>query len=58
MSEFQFSTVEEALEDLKNGKIILVADDEDRENERRYDLCSRICDDSKMLILWRHTLRA
>lgn len=33
MSEFQFSTVEEALENLKNGKIILVADDEDRENE-------------------------
>ena len=33
MSEFQFSTGEEALEDLKNGKIILVADDEDRENE-------------------------
>ena len=33
MSEFQFSTVEEALEDLKNGKIILVAYDEDRENE-------------------------
>lgn len=33
MSEFQFSTVKEALEDLKNGKIILVADDEDRENE-------------------------
>lgn len=25
MSEFQFSTVDEALEDLKNGKIILVA---------------------------------
>ncbi|MBP8836563.1 MAG: bifunctional 3,4-dihydroxy-2-butanone-4-phosphate synthase/GTP cyclohydrolase II [Lachnospira sp.] len=33
MSEFQFSMVDEALEDLKNGKIILVADDEDRENE-------------------------
>lgn len=33
MSELQFSTVDEALEDLKNGKIILVADDEDRENE-------------------------
>ena len=33
MSEFQFSTVDEALEDLKNGRIILVADDEDRENE-------------------------
>lgn len=29
----EFSTIEEALEDLKNGKIILVTDDEDRENE-------------------------
>lgn len=31
--EFTFSTVEEAISDLKNGKIILVTDDEDRENE-------------------------
>ena len=30
---FQFHTVEEALADLKNGKIILVTDDQDRENE-------------------------
>ncbi|MDE7310670.1 MAG: bifunctional 3,4-dihydroxy-2-butanone-4-phosphate synthase/GTP cyclohydrolase II [Eubacterium sp.] len=30
---FQFHTVEEALADLKNGKIILVTDDPDRENE-------------------------
>ncbi len=30
---FQFNTVEEALEDLRNGKIILVTDDCDRENE-------------------------
>ena len=30
---FQFNTVEEALEDLRNGKIILVTDDPDRENE-------------------------
>lgn len=30
---FKFNTVEEALEDLRNGKIILVTDDEDRENE-------------------------
>ncbi len=29
----QFHTVEEALEDLRNGKIILVTDDADRENE-------------------------
>ncbi|KPU44003.1 riboflavin biosynthesis protein RibBA [Oxobacter pfennigii] len=30
---FQFNTIEEALEDLRQGKIILVTDDEDRENE-------------------------
>jgi len=30
---FQFSTIEEALEDLRNGKIILVTDDPERENE-------------------------
>jgi len=30
---FQFHTVEEALADLKNGKIILVTDDPERENE-------------------------
>ena len=31
--EYTYNTVEEALEDLKNGKIILVTDDPDRENE-------------------------
>ena len=30
---FTFSTIPEALEDLRQGKIILVTDDEDRENE-------------------------
>ncbi len=30
---FTFSTVEQALEDLRNGKIVLVTDDPDRENE-------------------------
>lgn len=30
---FQFHTIEEALEDLRNGKIILATDDPDRENE-------------------------
>ncbi|MET3575195.1 bifunctional 3,4-dihydroxy-2-butanone-4-phosphate synthase/GTP cyclohydrolase II [Bhargavaea ullalensis] len=28
-----FSTIEEAIEDLKNGRLIIVTDDEDRENE-------------------------
>lgn len=29
----EFATVEEAIEDIKNGKMIVVVDDEDRENE-------------------------
>ena len=29
----QFNTIEEALEDYKKGKPLIVADDEDRENE-------------------------
>ena len=30
---FTFSTIEQALNDLRDGKIILVTDDPDRENE-------------------------
>ena len=33
MTNTYFSTIEEALEDFKNGKPLIVADDEDRENE-------------------------
>lgn len=31
--EIKFNTIEEAIEDFKNGKPVIVADDEDRENE-------------------------
>ncbi|HAD24076.1 MAG TPA: bifunctional 3,4-dihydroxy-2-butanone-4-phosphate synthase/GTP cyclohydrolase II, partial [Kandleria vitulina] len=33
MKEFRYGTIEQALEDLRQGKIIMVSDDEDRENE-------------------------
>jgi len=33
MTDFKFNTVEEAIEDIKKGKIIIVSDDDDRENE-------------------------
>lgn len=33
MAEIKFDTIEEALADLKAGKLIMVTDDEDRENE-------------------------
>lgn len=33
MEDFKYSTIEQALEDLRAGKVILVSDDPDRENE-------------------------
>ena len=42
---YQYNTIEEALRDLKEGKIVLVTDDPDRENEG--DLCGRVCDQRK-----------
>ena len=33
MNEIKLNTIEEAVEDLRNGKLIIVVDDEDRENE-------------------------
>ena len=33
MSEFKISTIEEALDDFREGKFVIVVDDEDRENE-------------------------
>lgn len=33
MSEFKLNTIDEALEDIRKGKVIIVVDDEDRENE-------------------------
>ena len=33
MSNIKLNTIEEAIEEIKNGKVIIVVDDEDRENE-------------------------
>jgi len=39
MNEFILNTIEEAIEDIRNGKILIVVDDEDRENEGDF-ICS------------------
>ena len=33
MSEFQFNTIEEAIEDVKQGKMVIVVDDGEKEND-------------------------
>ena len=33
MNDIRLNTIDEAIEDLRDGKLIIVVDDEDRENE-------------------------
>lgn len=42
MSDLRLNTIEEAIEDIKNGKVIVVVDDEDRENEGDF-ICAAEC---------------
>ncbi len=41
INNYQFNTVEEAIEDIKNGKLVIVVDDEDRENEGDFVTAAR-----------------
>ena len=43
----QFDTVEKALDELKQGHLILVTDDEDRENEGDLICAASFCHDRK-----------
>jgi 3,4-dihydroxy 2-butanone 4-phosphate synthase / GTP cyclohydrolase II len=42
MNQIKLNTIEEALEEIKNGKVIIVVDDEDRENEGDF-ICAAEC---------------
>ena len=42
MSEIKLDRIEDAIEDIKNGKVIIVVDDEDRENEGDF-ICAAEC---------------
>lgn len=41
-NDIELDTIEQALEDIKNGKVIIVVDDEDRENEGDF-ICAAEC---------------
>ncbi len=49
---YQYNTIEEALRDLKEGKMVLVTDDPDRENEGDL-ICAAEFATRKILISWR-----
>ncbi|HEY6435650.1 MAG TPA: bifunctional 3,4-dihydroxy-2-butanone-4-phosphate synthase/GTP cyclohydrolase II [Ignavibacteriaceae bacterium] len=42
-NEFKFHTIEEAIEDIKSGKMIIVVDDADRENEGDLVMAAELC---------------
>lgn len=42
MSDIKLNSIEEAIEEIKNGKVIIVVDDEDRENEGDF-VCAAEC---------------
>jgi len=41
METIKLNTIEEALTDIKNGKVVIVVDDEDRENEGDFITAAR-----------------
>src|SRR5690554_2599420 len=41
MSDIKLNTIEEAIEDIRQGKIVIVVDDEDRENEGDFVAAAR-----------------
>ena len=43
LSKVQLNTIEEAIEDIKNGKVVIVVDDENRENEGDFIAAGRKC---------------
>ena len=43
MEELKLNTIEEAIADFREGKFVIVVDDEDRENEGEYWLLRHIC---------------
>lgn len=41
MADFKLNTIEEAIEDIRNGKLVIVTDDENRENEGDFITAAR-----------------
>ena len=53
--QYQYNSVEEALEELRQGRIVLVTDDPDRENEGDM-ICAAEFATQEISILW-HAMR-
>ena len=54
MDEYKLNTIEEAIEDIREGKLLIVVDDEDRENEGDF-ICAAELITPEIVNLWRLT---
>jgi len=51
---FEFNTIEEALADLRAGKMIILVDDEDRENEGDFVMAAELITADEITLMTRH----
>lgn len=54
MSEFKLNTIEEAIEDFREGKFLIVVDDEDRENEGDFIVAAEMITPEKVNFMLTH----
>ena len=54
MSEIKLNTIEEAIEDIREGKFIIVVDDEDRENEGDFIIAAEKVTPEKINFMMKH----
>lgn len=54
MNSFKLNTIEEGIEDIKNGKLLIVVDDEDRENEGDFICSAELITPEKVNFMAKH----
>ena len=54
MSEIKLNTIEEAIEDFRKGEIVIVVDDEDRENEGDMIIAAELITPEKVNFMLKH----
>ena len=54
MSEFKLNSIEEAIEEIRQGNLIIVVDDEDRENEGDFVACAELMTPEKANFMARY----
>ena len=54
MSEIKLNTIEEAIEDIREGKFVIVVDDEDRENEGDFIIAAEKVTPEKVNFMMKH----